>query len=153
MHESARADHGRAEESLLSSKDVGSRVCDAVVRGDYDQFAYLVDDCWWLQQRVSDQNSISEVGGLCEYPKCEYGALCGTVVGRGRGGFLMLDCPTNPWALAQLKAEQGRIRLYDNLGLGGSNGITNVFNAQSFAIHQQGVECVPLTAAKSAPGS
>jgi D-glycero-alpha-D-manno-heptose-7-phosphate kinase len=131
------ADRRRVEECLLGIKEIGYRIRDAIVEGDFDRFGRLMDEHWALKRRMSDKVSLPQVDQLYEYLKREYGVLGGKVVGAGGGGFLMLYCPTNHRALTQFMASQGMMRLHYNVEFEGAKVVTNLFNAQSLAVHRQ----------------
>ncbi|HEY7060522.1 MAG TPA: galactokinase [Chloroflexota bacterium] len=139
MREERTPDRQRVEDSLLGIKEIGYRIRDAIVTGDFDAFGTLMDEHWQLKRRMSNKISISEVDALYEHVKREYGVLGGKVVGAGGGGFLMLYCPRQHKELAQFMRSQGMMRLHYNAEFEGAKVVTNVFNAHSLGIHGQGV--------------
>lgn len=139
MRDPNSQDRQRVGESLLGIKEIGYRIRDAILQGDFDRFGVLMDEHWRLKRRLSEKVSLSRVDELYEYLKREYGVLGGKVVGAGGGGFLTLYCPKNHAQLTQFMHSQGMKRLHYNVEFEGTKVITNVFNAHSLGIHQQDV--------------
>jgi len=79
-------------ESLTQLKELVLPMKDAILKGDLDEFARLLDEGWHFKKRVSDKITSSYIDQLYDLAKSN-GALGGKITGAGGGGFLMLYCP------------------------------------------------------------
>ncbi len=137
MRDQGGADRQRVEESLLQIKELGYRIRNAILEGDFDTFGLLMDEHWQLKRRLSEKISLSKVDELYDYLKREYGVLGGKIAGAGGGGFLVLYCPKDHVRLTQFMMTQGMKRLHYDPEFEGAKVITNVFNTQSLRIHNR----------------
>jgi D-glycero-alpha-D-manno-heptose-7-phosphate kinase len=79
-------------DALSALKQLVFPMRDALLRGDLDAFASLLDTSWNLKRRVSTRISNPLIDQIYEAARRQ-GALGGKITGAGGGGFLLLFCP------------------------------------------------------------
>jgi D-glycero-alpha-D-manno-heptose-7-phosphate kinase len=124
------------EDSLLSIRDIGYAIGEAMRHRNFDRFGELMHDHWLLKRRLSQKITLSTVEALYEHVRAEYGVLGGKIVGAGGGGFLMLYCPTRSRELMRFMEDNaGMSRLYYGPEFEGSRVIANTLNSYSGHVH------------------
>ena len=112
-------------DSLHRIKDLGYRIYDAVMSGEFDQWGLLLDEHWQNKKRMSSKISFGQVDELYEIVKKDYHVLGGKVIGAGGGGFLMLYCNEHAAKLEEFMRQQGMLRLHYNISSVGSTLLSN----------------------------
>lgn len=79
-------------DALSALKQLVVPMRDALLRGDLDAFAGLLDTSWSIKRRVSDRISNPLIDQIYDVAR-RHGALGGKITGAGGGGFLLLFCP------------------------------------------------------------
>jgi D-glycero-alpha-D-manno-heptose-7-phosphate kinase len=78
-------------DALGASKQLAIDMKNELVRGDLDEMGRLLDEGWQLKKRFTAGISTDRIDGL--YAKARAaGALGGTLLGAGGGGYLLLFC-------------------------------------------------------------
>lgn len=94
--EAQREDTLRGQSDVLDSlhhtKELGSRIKEALGQGDVERFGLLLDEHWQNKKRRSSSISDARLDRWYELAK-ENGGLGGKVMGAGGGGFFMFYCP------------------------------------------------------------
>ncbi len=83
--------HPETIQGLHAFRDVGARMKFALAQENFFEFGNLVNDLWEIEKKVFD-NSNERIDDLIAKGKI-LGALSGTIVGAGRGGFIYFFCP------------------------------------------------------------
>lgn len=115
----------RVTGSLLEIRSIGERVLAAVESEDFDAWGALLHEHWLHKKRLSERISLTEVDGIYEHVRSEFGVLGGKLVGAGGGGFLMLYAPANHRALEAFMLSRGMPRLHYKIEQGGTKVIAD----------------------------
>jgi len=78
-------------DALTALKQLVPPMREALLSGDLDAFAGLLDEGWKIKKRISSKISNSRIDQIYEAAKSR-GALGGKIAGAGGGGFLLLYC-------------------------------------------------------------
>jgi D-glycero-alpha-D-manno-heptose-7-phosphate kinase len=131
-----RPSNNAVEDSLLSIRDIGYAIGEAMRNRNFDKFGELMHEHWLLKRRMSQKITLSTVEALYDHVRAEYGVLGGKIVGAGGGGFLMLYCPTKSRELARFMQDSaGMSRLYYGPEFEGSRVIANTLKSYSGHVH------------------
>ncbi|MFI5398681.1 MAG: galactokinase [Candidatus Binatia bacterium] len=129
----------RVEGSLVSIKELGYRILEAVEREQFDEWGLLLHEHWERKKRMSPDVSHSAIDNLYEEVRSRFGVLGGKIIGAGGGGFLMLFSPNDDARLEDFMMSRGMPRLYYYLEREGAKVVANVASTQSMTLHPKGV--------------
>jgi len=129
-------DRERVESSLLSIKDWGYKILDAIEHEDFDTWGLALHEHWQQKKMMSREVTHSTIDDVYDVVRKKYGVLGGKIVGAGGGGFLMLYTPyQNGKGLEDFMYKLGMPRLYYYLEREGSKVVANVASTQSMILH------------------
>ena len=92
--------------SLMTIKEIGLEIKNAIENDRLDNFGKLMDEHWLVKKRMSTKISDHRVDMLYELAK-QNGVLGGKIMGAGGGGFLLLYCNSDKRKLRKVMEGHG----------------------------------------------
>lgn len=120
-----QADSGTIEKSLLTIKELGYKIMDAMKSGNIDEFGLLCDEHWQNKQKLSNRITIPGINEIYSETKQRFGVLGGKISGAGGGGFLMLYAPSKHAELTKFMQDRRFKRVEYSVDYVGSRVITS----------------------------
>lgn len=113
-------DSGLLKEKMLRSIDIAVEMERALLRGNLNTFASLLDEAWQLKRNYSSKVSSSELDEIYEFAKSN-GAKGGKLLGAGGGGYFLFYVDTfhRPQLESALKSKEYIVEpvVFDKKGL------------------------------------
>lgn len=94
------------EESLLTIKEIGYKIMDALKSGNLDDFGLLCDEHWQNKLKLSKRVGVPGINEIYGEVKDRFGVLGGKISGAGGGGFLLLYAPKNHGELTKFMQDR-----------------------------------------------